>query len=114
MAEYGEWNKKGATLSDKTAKTEYGVHRDFIIKGIESGKLEYKQGAVWDNPYIRILRRQLEDYIAEEMGNDYLSKVKSETELKSINKEIKNIESNLVLLKERKAQLEIILNKRRP
>jgi hypothetical protein len=25
MAEYGEWNRKGAALSDVTAKKEYGV-----------------------------------------------------------------------------------------
>jgi hypothetical protein len=38
MAEYGEWNGKGATLSDVTAGKEYGVSRDFIIKGINAGK----------------------------------------------------------------------------
>ena len=42
MAEYGEWNRKGATLSDITAKKEYGVDRDFIVKGIRAGKLEYR------------------------------------------------------------------------
>jgi hypothetical protein len=31
MAEYGEWNRKGATLSDVTAKKEYGVDQDFIM-----------------------------------------------------------------------------------
>ena len=31
MAERGEWNRKGATLSDVTAKAEYGVSRDFIV-----------------------------------------------------------------------------------
>jgi hypothetical protein len=31
MAEDGEWNRKGATLSDVTAEKEYGVTRDFII-----------------------------------------------------------------------------------
>ena len=30
MAEYGEWNRKGATLSGVTAKKEYGVARDFM------------------------------------------------------------------------------------
>jgi hypothetical protein len=30
MAEYGEWNHKGATLSDVTARKEYGVSFDFI------------------------------------------------------------------------------------
>ena len=34
MAEYGEWNRKGATLSDKTAIKEYGVDREFILNGI--------------------------------------------------------------------------------
>ena len=32
MAEHGEWNRKGATLSDVTAEAEYGVSRDFIVK----------------------------------------------------------------------------------
>jgi len=39
MAEYGEWNRKGATLSDVTAQKEYGVSRDFIVEGIKVGKL---------------------------------------------------------------------------
>jgi hypothetical protein len=47
MAGYGEWNRKGATLSAITAKKEYGVDSQFIIKGINTGKLEYRQGAVW-------------------------------------------------------------------
>ena len=72
MAEYGEWNRKGATLSDVTAKAEYGVSRDFIIKGIQTGKLEYRDGAIWGNPYLRVLRSQLEKYIVEELGEDYL------------------------------------------
>jgi hypothetical protein len=62
MAEYREWNRKGAVLSDVPARKEYGVTRDFIVKGIQVGKLEYREGAVWGNPYIRVLRSQLELY----------------------------------------------------
>lgn len=51
MAEYGEWNRKGATLSDVTAQKEFGVSRDFIVKGIRAGKLEYREGSIWGNPY---------------------------------------------------------------
>ena len=51
MAEYGEWNRKGAVLSDVTADKDYWVTRDFIVKGIQAGKLEYREGAVWGNPY---------------------------------------------------------------
>ena len=65
MAEYGEWNRKGASLSDVTAKKEYGVDREFIIKGINAGKLEFREGSIYGNPYIKVLRRQLEEYIAD-------------------------------------------------
>ena len=68
MAQDGEWNRKGATLSDVTAQKEYGVSRDFIVKGIRAGKLEYRDGAIWGNPYLRILRSQLERYIAERLA----------------------------------------------
>ena len=60
MADYGEWNRKGATLSDVTAQKEYGVARDFIVQGIRAGKLEYRDGSIWGNPYLKILRSQLE------------------------------------------------------
>jgi hypothetical protein len=63
MAEYGEWNRKGATLSDVTAKKEYGVDREFIFKGIRAGRLEYREGVMWGNPYLRLLRSQLEKFI---------------------------------------------------
>ena len=34
------------------AQAEYGVNRDFIVKGIRAGKLEYRNGVIWK---IRIL-----------------------------------------------------------
>ena len=106
MAEYGEWNRKGATLSDKTAKREYGVSRDFIIKGIQAGRLEYREGSVWGNPYIRILRRQLEQYIEEELGSDHLTSAKTQTELRQIKKEIANLNKRLKELQAQKTELE--------
>ena len=36
IAEFGEWNRKGAVLSEVTAEKEYGAIRDFIVKGIPS------------------------------------------------------------------------------
>ncbi len=111
MAEYGEWNRKGATLSDVTAKAEYGVSQDFIVKGIQTGKLEYRQGSVWGNPYLRVLRSQLEKYIAEECGEDYLLRVKNQTELRRVKKEISDLKKRLEGLQERKNELEALLGK---
>ena len=106
MAEYGEWNRKGAVLSDKTAEKEYGVTRDFIVKGIQTGKLEYREGAVWGNPYLRVLRSQLEQHIAAQLGSDYLSSKKAKTELRVITREISDLRDKLAGLERRKAELE--------
>lgn len=106
MADYGEWNRKGATLSDITAKKEYDVDEEFILKGINAGKLEFREGSIWGNPYFRILRSQLEKYIKEELGEDYLHKWKNRTEIKKINKEITELKKRLSELQKRKTDLE--------
>ena len=109
MAEHGEWNQKRATLSDVTAKSEYGVSRDFIIEGIEAGRLEYRDGAIWGNPYIRFLRSQLEKYITEKLGEGYLARVKGRAELRMIKKETSVLRKRLSALHDRKAILEQML-----
>ena len=106
MAEYGEWNRKGAVLSDVTAQKEYGVTRNFIVKGVQAGELEFREGAVWGNPYLRVLRSQLERYIVAQLGLEYLVRKKSQTELNVISKEIAYIRKKLAILEERKAELE--------
>ena len=106
MAEYGEWNRKGAALSDVTAQKEYGVTRDFIVNGIQAGKLEFRDGAVWGNPYLRVLRSQLELYIAAQLGSEYLVSRKSQTELRAVNKEIAHLRQKLAALEARKTALE--------
>jgi hypothetical protein len=106
MAEFGEWNRKGATLSDVTAKKEYGVDREFIVKGIRAGKLEYREGVMWGNPYLRILRSQLEKYIAEELGQDGLLMEKHKTELRKIKTEITKVKKRLKELEARKMEIE--------
>jgi len=111
MAKYGEWNRKGATLSDVTAKTEYGVSRAFIVKGIQTGKLEYRQGSIWGNPYLRVLRSQLEKYIAEECGAVDLLRVKKQTELRRVKKEISDLTKRLKGLQARKNELDASLGK---
>jgi hypothetical protein len=106
MAEYGEWNRKGAVLSDVTAQKEYGVTGDFIVEGIKVGKLEYREGAVWGYPYLRVLRSQLEPYIAERLGSAYLMGKKNQTELRAIKKEIADLRAKPAVLETRKAEVE--------
>ena len=106
MAEYGEWNRKGATLSEVTAKKEYGVDQNFIVKGIRTGKLEYREGSVWGNPYLRLLRSQLERYITKELGQDRLLTSKEQTELQKIKKEMAGLQKKLDELHARRTEIE--------
>ena len=106
MAESGEWNCKGATLSDVTAQKEYGVSRDFIVLGIRAGKLEYREGSVWGNPYLRILRSQLKQYITEQCGSLQLRSKKTQAELRKIKKDIVALKRKLSTLEARKAEIE--------
>jgi hypothetical protein len=111
MAEYGEWNRKGATLSDVTATKQYGVSRTFIVKGIRAGKLEYREGAIWGNPYLRVLRSQLEQYIAEELGGARVASGRNQTELRKVKKEIADLRKRLTQLEARKIELENALRR---
>ena len=37
------WTQKGATLSDKSARKEFGLSQEEIIKAIKSKKLQYRE-----------------------------------------------------------------------
>ena len=87
------------------------MDRQFIIKGINTGKLEYRQGVIWGNPYLKILRSQLEEYISRELGPEYLADVKNKLELRKIKREIFDIKKRLKELQIRKIELEKSMKK---
>ena len=80
-----------------------------VIKGIRAGKLEYREGVIWGNPYFRLLRSQLEKYIVEELGQDSLSKEKNKTELRKTKSEIRKIKMRLKELEAQKIELEKLM-----
>lgn len=58
-----DWGRKGATLSDKTARAEFGLTQDEIIEAIHAGTLQYRQGSIYGNPWLRLLRREVEGLV---------------------------------------------------
>ena len=56
-----EWSRKGATLSDKTARKEFGLTQDEIVAAIDAGQLQYRVGVIHGNPWLRLLRREVEE-----------------------------------------------------
>ncbi len=102
---------QGCITSDITAGKEYGVTQDFIMQSIRTGKLEYQEGSMYDNPYLKILRSQLEQYIAEQLGASYLGDKKVQTELRQIKKEISRMKKKLATLESRKVEIEAEIEK---
>jgi len=100
-----EWGRKGATLSDKTARSEYGLTQDEIFAAIDAGKLQYRPAAMHGNPWRRLLRREVEDLVRTRHGDRYLQERKARTELAQINRELKQLRAQLTALEERRAAL---------
>src|ERR1039457_5232378 len=100
-----EWGRKGATLSDKTARSEYGLTQEEIFAAIDAGKLQYRAAAMHGNPWLRLLRREVEDLVRTRHGERYLREQQARTELKRVNRELKQLRAQLAALEERRASL---------
>ena len=100
-----EWARKGATLSDKTARAEFGLTQDEIIAAIRAGKLQYRPGDIYGNPWLRLLRREVEDLVSTRHGEQYLRERQARTELKQVNRELKQHRAQVAALEERRSAL---------
>lgn len=61
---------------------------------------------MWGNPYFKVVRSQLERFITEELGADYLLQEKNKMELRVIKKEISALKKRLDELQARKKIVE--------
>jgi hypothetical protein len=97
--------RKGATLSDKTARSEFGLTQDEIIAAIRAGKLQYRRAEMHGSPWLRLLRREVEYLVSTRHGERYLREQQARTELKRVNRELKQLQTQLTALEERRAAL---------
>ena len=100
-----EWQRKGATLSDKTARREFGLTQNEIVEAIRAGKLRYRKGSIYGNPWLRLLRREVEALVKKQHGDHYLKNQQAKTELARVNRELKRLRIQIAALEERKSQL---------
>ena len=99
------WTKKGATLSDKSARKEFGLTQEEIIEAIKGGKLQYRNNYMHGNPYLRLVRSEVEALVDEKYGKNYLEKKKLKKELTQVNKELKRLKAELGSFEKRKVGL---------
>jgi hypothetical protein len=100
-----EWQRKGATLSDTTARKEFGLTQDEIVRAIRTGKLQYREGSMYGNPWLRLLRREVEALVKTKHGVDYLKDQQAKAELARVNRELKRLKTQVAALERRRAQL---------
>jgi len=81
------WTQRGATLSDKSARQEFGLTQQEIVGAIRAGKLQFRESSMHGNPWFRLLRREVEALLSEKSGRDHLHEKKLRKELADINKE---------------------------
>jgi hypothetical protein len=99
------WTRQGATLSDKSARQEFGLTQDEIYAAIRAGKLQYREQYMHGNPWFRLLRHEIEALVKQKSGQGGLRKKKLEKELADIDKETRKLKSRLKVLDQRRAEL---------
>ncbi len=104
------WTQKGATLSDTSARKEFGLTQEEIIEAIKSNKLQYRNNHMHGNPYFRLLRHEVEALVDEKYGAHYLENKRLKNELAQVNRNIKRLKSELSSLEKRKVGLKEALD----
>ena len=100
------WVKKGGSLSDKSARKEFGLVQEEIIEAIKAEKLQYRVNYVFGNPYYKLIRSEVEALVKEKYGDDHLEKKKIKKELVDTNKELRKLKKQIVSLEKTKVKLE--------
>jgi septin family protein len=99
------WKQKGATLSDKSARQEFGLTQQEIYEAMRAGKLQFQQNSMHGNPWFRLLRHEVEAFVTEKGGQDHLHRKKLEKELADLNKEARKIKTRLKAIERQRAEL---------
>ena len=57
------------------------------------------------NPWLRLLRREVEELVSARHGERYLKEQQAQTELKRVNRELRQLRTQVKALEERRAAL---------
>jgi predicted RNase H-like nuclease (RuvC/YqgF family) len=100
-----DWGRKGATLSDKSARKEFGLTQDEIVTAIEAGRLQYRVGVIHGNPWLRLLRRELEELMSSTHNDRDHRQRRARAELARVDRDLKKLRSEVTALEQQRAKL---------
>ncbi len=99
------WSQKGATLSDKSVRKEFGLTQQEIFAAMRAGKLQFQQNSMHGNPWFRLLRHEVEALVKEKSGKAGLHKKKLQKELDDLNKEARKLKTRMKAIERRRDEL---------
>jgi hypothetical protein len=99
------WSQKGATLSDKSARQEFGLTQEEIFAAMRAGKLQFRECSMHGNPWFRLLRHEVELLVRNRSGRDHLHRKKLEKELADLKKEARKLTTRLKVIVQRQTEL---------
>ena len=100
-----EWGRKGATLSDKTARKEFGLTQAEIEAAIDAGQLQYRVGVIHGNPWLTLLRREVEDLMTSTYDDQDHRQRRARAELARIDRELKKLRAEVAVLEKHREKL---------
>lgn len=93
-----EWSRKGATLSDKTVRKEFGLTQDELLAAIDAGQLQYRISSIHGNPWLRLLRREVEELLITTYNDRQHKQIRTKAELARVNKELRQLHTQVAAL----------------
>jgi len=99
------WSEKGATMSDKSARQEFGLAQEEIIAAIPAGKLQYRVSSMHGNPWYRLLRHAVESLGREKRGPDHPLRLQLQQELADLIREARKLTTRLKVIERRRGEL---------
>lgn len=100
-----EWSRKGATLSDKTVRKEFGLTQDEILVAIDAGQLQYRISSIHGNPWLRFLRREVEELMITTYNDRQHKQKRAKAELARVNKELRQLHTQAAALEAERDKL---------
>lgn len=100
-----DWQRKGASISDKTGRKEFGLTQDEILEAIDVHSLRYRVNATHENPWFRLLVAEVEALVRDKHGDEHLRQVRARSELARIDRELRRLATEVRALEERRARL---------
>lgn len=76
-----------------------------IVAAIQAGKLQFQENNIHGNPYLRLLRYEVEAFVLDNSGEEDLQMKKLQKELADLDKEGRKLKNRLKAIELRRVEL---------